>query len=401
MTHTKDNAVLHFMKEIRPVASSWLLIYFNLSQLKPSNQTSAMMMQAKQYLEKCLTEHLSSVFLLENNDLIAFVQNVGLLKLEKFVNELRKIFSEDPLTIVTVGKDNFYQTFHMGQSFDALFERIQNMSPIIPKMDLSQHIPLDSAPILPFDLLVRLQNSLKQADISNFIRKQPICWMDSTKIVPKRLGYEYFLSLDGIEEVINSHTHLITDFALFKYLSVLFDKKMLTFLLDINKRIDPKQHFHINLNLRTVVSKEFFEFHNHVNREFVVEIDRTDVLWDLQGFHFACDFLKSYRHRVCLDLIQGPNLKVFSHLELNCDYYKVIANNDLFEHFKEDFQEFVNTVTPDKIILARCESIQIIHNALEMGITQFQGFLIDNVLRQDKKSLQQIAPISPSPTIHP
>ncbi len=372
------------MKKVKSVASSWLLVYFNLSELKPCHQTTVMLGNAKLFLEKNLQEHISKVFLLSNNDLVVFVQNMGLLKLERFVIDLRKFFEDDPLAGKRLGKDGFYSVYHLGQSFDTVFERVQNISPTVPKMDLSQHIPLDSAPILPFDLLVRLQNSLKQADIANFIRKQPICWMTSTKMIPKCFGQEYFLSLEGIEEVIHSHTHLIKDFALFKYLSVLFDKKMLDYLVNILKKVDSKHHFHINLNLRTIVSKEFFEFHNKVNREFVVEIDRTDVLWDLEGFNFACDFLKSYRHCVCLDLIQGPNLQFFKNLDFNCDYYKIVANDELFYHYLEDFEEFVRKIGPNKIILVRCDKLSVIQTALNLGITQFQGFLVDGVLRHQK-----------------
>ncbi len=391
MTQDEQDLLPFLRDTVRPVASSWVLIHFHLSSLHLTHQTKALLGQAKKILLEASYGYRSKIFLLSNNDIMLFIQNVSLFGMERFVDRLRTHFKNDPLAEKTLGKDSFYSSYHMGHSFDFVFDYVEKTRPPQQTIDLSQHIPLEPAPVLPIDLLLKLQNIINHADMVNYIRKQPICWMQSMKKAPKPLGFEYFLSLEGIEDMIHSHTHLVNDFSLFKYLSILFDKKMLESLRPILQKTAPHQHFHLNLNLRTVVSKEFFDFHTAIDREFVVEIDRTDVLWDLDSFYFACDFLKSHGHRVCLDLIQGPNLLLLNTISLPCDFYKIIASEDLFSIYHEEFKAFADHVGYDKIILARCDCLQTVQSALDHGVSQFQGFLIDNVLRHEKKSSESVS----------
>jgi|GEM_PF-3657851 len=379
-----DAQVLQFMNDIKQTAPSWIAIYFNLSELKAHNQTPFILENAHLFLQKSLQGHTNKVFLLSNNDIVVFAQNIGLIKLEKFVEGLMQYFSNDPLTVKQLGKENFYRVYHLGQSFEVLFEAVQSFASNDTGVDYSKHIPLESAPILPFELMVKLQNTLRQADVSNFIRRQSICWVnDQNKL--ERVGMEFYLSMEGIEEVISANAKLIADFALFKYLSVLFDKKMLINIVKITQGLDPKIQIHINVNLRSIVSKEFYECHKAIKRNVVVELDRTDIVWDTPGCKFAIDFLKSHRHQVCMDLLNGPNLKLFLHSDVPCDFYKIICQEELFGIYQEDFEAFLRKVGPDKIILSRCDDMGLVNKAKNLGIRRFQGFLIEDVLRKGQK----------------
>lgn len=188
-----ESHVLDFMKCMKQSAASWMAVYFNLSKLKQHNQTPLMLESARIHSQKCLHGHNSHVFILSNNDLIGFVQNIGLIKIEKIVMEFRKFFADDPLSAVHMDRELFYRSYHLGQAFDTLLDKIDSIKPH-QGADHSQYIPHESAPVLPFDLLVRLQNTLKQADISNFMRRQYICWLDA-KDHFKRIAVESYLSM--------------------------------------------------------------------------------------------------------------------------------------------------------------------------------------------------------------
>lgn len=378
-----ESQALHFMQERKQSSASWFVVYFNLSGLKQHNQTPLILENARIHIQKCLQGHEIQLFLLSNNDIVVFIQNIGLIKLEKFVADFRKFFADDPLTEMKRDGDHFYESYHLAQSFNTLCQKIESIAPH-QGADHSQYVPQESAPVLPFELLIRLQNTLKQADISNYIRRQTICMRDSQDKL-KSIGLEFYLSMEGIEDVINAHALVMVDFALFKYLSILFDKKMLVYLVRHVKMLDPKMAFHLNLNLKTVVSKEFFEFHKAINRQVVVEIDRTDMIWDMEGFNFAVDFLHSYKHKVCLDLLHGSNLKLFLETDLQCDYYKIICQETLFTNHRDTLDAFIRKVGVDNIILIRCDNASLIEKAKSMGLTHFQGFLVEEGTKEPAK----------------
>lgn len=388
--YADNDKVLHFLQEIRPFSSSWSILYFHLSHLNATHQTHSSLQDSKAFVEKQAQGHLARSFILSNNDILLCVQNMGPLKVERVVGALRQFLAHDPLTKKHLDRDDFYHHFGLNHKFDWLFEKVQKLSMKKTSLDLHDHVPIEEVSMLPFDLMVKLQHTLRQADLSNFIRKQYMCWVDKLDTPVKPLGCEYYVSMESLEDVLQSQSHLITDFALFKYLSILFDKKMLKSLSSRAKRLDHRQHFHVNLNLRTVVSKEFFEFHTTIQRECVIEIDRTDLLWDLEGFHFASDFLKSHGHKVCVDLLFGANMALFKNLSLDCDYYKIVATPDMLENYASDVEEFIDCVGAERVIFVRCDTLQSIDFGLSHGVKQFQGFLLDKALRQPNLPLHHI-----------
>lgn len=385
-----NDKLLHFLQDIHPFSSSWSILYFHLSHLNAAHQTQASLKNSKAFLEKQAQGHLARSFILSNKDILLCVQNMGPLKVERIVSALRQYLAHDPLTKKHLDRDDFYQNFNLQHKFDWLMNKIQHLSIKKSALDLHGHIPMEKISMLPFELMVKLQNNLRQADLSNFIRKQYMCWVDKLDTSVKPLGCEYYVSMERLEDVLQSQSHLIKDFALFKYLSILFDKKMLITLSTMVKRLDFRQHFHVNLNLRTVVSKEFFDFHQAIQRECVVEIDRTDLLWDLEGFYFAADFLKSHGHKVCVDLLFGSNIALFKNLSLECDFYKIVAATDMLQSYASDIIEFIDHVGAERVIFARCDTLQSIEFGLSHGVKQFQGFLLDKALRHPNLPLHHI-----------
>lgn len=367
------------MEAVRSHASSWMAVYFSFSKLKHYNQSDVMLEDARMVIQKCLGGQEFKIFNLTNYDTVVFIQNIGLLKIEGMILDIRKVFQGDPLVQKGTGQENFYKTYPLSHSFNELSGLIDQARHSGHKsgVDYSEEIPLTSTPMLPFETLVKLQGTLRSADISNFIRRQNLYAATSTTSL-KKIGCEYFLSLEGIENVIEAESHIINDFALFKYLSVLFDKKMLVHLSAQLKHLDPALDVRINLNMRSIVSKEFAEFHKKISpRRVTIEVDRTDVLWDQDGFNFGVDFLKSYKHQISLDLLTGPNLKFFTGMDIMCDSYKVIADTDLFEYYGDDLKAFIEHVGADKIVFARCESPRALEEGLAYGVTLYQGRYLD------------------------
>ena len=155
----------------------------------------------------------------------------------------------------------------------------------------------------------------------------------------------------------------------------------------VNK-IDINLRTHINLNLRTIVSKEFSVLEQKLTRPCTIEIDRTDFLWNKEGVVFAHDFLQSHNHTLCIDLISPSNLGLFTNTSRPFDYYKVTMSDDLFTTYAQNFEHFIKNIGAHRIILTRCDNRKNIEKALKMGITQFQGFLMEHDLSKTPPALK-------------
>lgn len=383
---TPEDLAMAFMEAVRPKSSSWLALHFNISKLQHYNQADIMLENTRIVLQRGFSGHEFKLFTLSNNDVVIFIKDIGLIKIESVVMEMRKLFGEDPLVIKTTGQEHFYKTFHLNHGFESLTDLLHETRNDAHHtgVNYGEQPPLSSVPMLPFETLVKLQNTLRHADISNFIRRQGFYSITSETSI-KRIGCEFFLSLEGIENVIDADSHIISDFALFKYLSVLFDKKLLAYLASQMKYLDSSWDIHINLNMRSIISKDFFDFHKKISpRRITIEIDRTDILWDQEGFNFAVDFLKGYRHHVCMDLLSATNLKFFTGSDVVCDSYKIIADPDLFKYHMDDLTAFVEDKGASKIIFARCESPHVIKEGLKLGVNLYQGRYLDQITAPKK-----------------
>lgn len=390
-THNHD--LLHFLQEIKPFASSWMAIYLHTSRLSTKNKSHETLQDACLFLNRQMHGHMARVFSTSNKDIVVLVQNIGLLKIERFEREIHHFFKDDPfikeLQLMlskneqVPHKKTFSTVFTLSHTFDKLHTLITHLPNYTSSHTTPEHIPLESAQTLPFDLLAKLQHILRQANLMNFMRKQSLCLWEKGSHLPEKLGFEYYLSMSDIESQASAYSQIVADFGLFKYLSVLFDKKMLKLSVPLINKVHSTLHAHINLNVRTVVSKEFFEFEKKIERPITVEIDRTDFLWNPEGVLFASDLLKSHGHSLCIDLITAQNLGLFYETDTIFDAYKIIMSDDLWGLKKNLFERFIQKVSAERIILTRCDDAAHIKQAQDIGVTQFQGFLIEHMLEKN------------------
>lgn len=379
-----NQAILHFLNEIKPFAASWRAIFVHVSKLSMRSKNQKKIQDACLFLNKQMHGHMARVFLASNQDIIILVQNIGLLKVERFVHEIHHFFKDDPFiqSLKNEPKNTskyFSKIYNLVYAYDDVVAKVTNLSDLNIVQKMVDEIPLEYSQVLPFDLLVKLQHTLRQANLMNFIRKQSLCMIESLTTAPIHIGYEYYLSMSDIESQASVYSQIMADFGLFKYLSALLDKKMLGFLPHLINKIPPSLMCHINLNLRTIVSKEFFDFQKKLNRPCTVEMDRTDLLWNRDGVRFAMDLLKGSHHAFCLDLITSSNISLFLNINESFDFYKIITSEDLFSVYLDDLKRLIDNVGPDKIILTRCDRVPALEQAFSLGIRHFQGYLVEHL----------------------
>ncbi len=125
----------------------------------------------------------------------------------------------------------------------------------------------------------------------------------------------------------------------------------------------------------------------------VIELQLFDVYADLGDFLFARDFLHERGYRFCLDATTHMSLPLIDRAALGFDLVKLLWQNDLADQFRgsrgQALRSAAEKVGIERLILARCDSEQALEAGETLGITLYQGHLLDemlarNVTRQDK-----------------
>ena len=97
--------------------------------------------------------------------------------------------------------------------------------------------------------LDKLQSILYQADISNFLRQQPICVIEQESSCPLIVRREYYTSVDSLQKTLCPEINLHGNPWLYRHLTMTFDRRVLSQIDDfLTTRLTVSIHLNINLN---------------------------------------------------------------------------------------------------------------------------------------------------------
>ena len=236
--------------------------------------------------------------------------------------------------------------------------------------------------------LGRLESFLRQADLSNVMRRQPVCVI-APNTPPKPILKELFVAIGELAETVLPEVDLVANRWLFQHLTQTFDRRVLK-LLNRGDDTDLHSSFSINLNVDTLLSPEFLEFDASLRMgsrgTIVVEVRLVDIFADLPGFIFARDFVREKGYRVCLDGVTSATLPFIDRRKLGVDLEKLFWSQDMLTKSDDnneptdEMKEAINQIGKSRVILARCDSPTSIRAGQSMDVTMFQGRHVDTVL---------------------
>jgi EAL domain-containing protein (putative c-di-GMP-specific phosphodiesterase class I) len=143
----------------------------------------------------------------------------------------------------------------------------------------------------------------------------------------------------------------------------------------------------LNLNVSTVLSREFQKFHQSVGKntnKVVVEMQVLDIIADMNTFGYARDSLQERGYRVVVDGLNPLSLQFFDPGLLKSDFVKINWDaeyeGDVDPARMTEMREVITSTGKDSVILARVDTEQAIKWGLALGISRFQGFYIDDLM---------------------
>jgi EAL domain-containing protein (putative c-di-GMP-specific phosphodiesterase class I) len=199
---------------------------------------------------------------------------------------------------------------------------------------------------------------------------------------------EHSISMIELKKRISPEVNLFASPWLFQYLTETLDKRMLAVL---SNRDFAKLPFAIslNLNVSTVLSRDFQKFHQAVGKytsKVVVEMQVLDIFADMNTYGYARDTLQERGYRVVVDGLNPLALQFLDPGLLKSDFVKInwdsAYEGEVEAERLQDMRAVIASTGKEGVILARVDTEEAVKWGLNLGITRFQGFFVDDLMEK-------------------
>lgn len=394
---SQEYLLLNYVQRLDRHRDGRKAVHVHLSNLRDHNRRGHHLRIAGNTFEGLVNQFEGQMFALNSGDLVFICKGASVEEMDDAINRLRYLFSDDPLAMADVA-DNFSTWYNLEaqyKDFVALAETLNDAEQARQerlRMRASQwgedEASNNRPPITPTQL-GKLENFLKSADLSSFVRRQQVCAV-SVDTHPKPIFKELFISIDELASTVLPEANLAGNKWLFQHLTIALDDRVLKLLVRADDT-DLHSSFSINMNVSTVLSQSFLDFDSQLRTgsrgTIVIEFQLIDVFADLAEFNFARDFLHEKGYRLCLDGISHSSLPVFDRKTLGLDLVKMIWDKSLIDEDQggekfEALRQSVEECGRSRIVMTRCDLPAAIEIGHLLGITMFQGRYVDALIQE-------------------
>ena len=367
-------------------------VHVHLSRLRSENRRDHHLRIAASTFENQVRSFEGQLFRLANQDLFFVYRDVDPSEIDEAVMRLRYLFTDDPLVQDSDEADGFCTWYDLTQQYDelkavaqSLYEDVQKRQKRLAQIAGTGSVHGTKPPINPHRL-GELIDTIAKADLSNLLRRQAVFAILTTQ-APQPLFRELFISIGDLQKLVLPNYDILANRWLFQYLTETLDKRMLAMLA---KNDDPaiSNSFSLNLNVSTLLSKEFMAFDNTLKAgargTIVIELQMLDVYADIAAFTFARDFARERGYRLCLDGLNELTLPVVDREQLGIDLVKLQwksnMGDDRLPEKKAKIRDMVERTGKTKVIMCHVDSEEALRFGHSIGIAMYQGRFIDQLV---------------------
>jgi hypothetical protein len=285
----------------------------------------------------------------------------------------------------------FMLTYHMPKDYTPLRERTNHYVEIVrsastlgsetgPAAALKSEAARGPLTAWSVDQIGRL---LGDIDLRRYGRTQSV-YHYQADAKWKALYEEYFISFADLRRERFPKLDIIAPEHLFLSLCQTLDQRLLTALTDHHDTIAGRA-IHLNLSVNSVLGSVFARFAHSVPRNerslIGFEINRGDLFQDFALTLNAISMLKKEGFNVGIDSVTPDMVSYLNLAAFNVDYIKINVSKDRPEQLTDPaIRKALSQLPPDKLIFFRCDSEKALATGLEMGVSKFQGWLIDDIV---------------------
>ncbi len=391
---TEESMLLDRLNRIQNNAIGYFAVHAHLSALRPNHKQPHFIDIASRTFDTLVDSSDSTLFSLANKDLVLICREVPVDDVDNVMEKARGLFSEDPLT--EMDEDSFEDRFStwydlsnredfadfFGVITELAVEAEQQAAELARRRDKEEQL---GNPLKPSNL-AEINQKLAGMRVADMIKRQA-CLQVSSGGGGELIFYELFIAMAEVRERVAPDINLFASPWLFQYLTETLDRRLLAVLVE-EAFDDLQEPLSINLNVSTVLSRDFQHLHRAVGSnaaKVVVEFQIIDIFSDLKSYVYARDSLQERGYRVVVDGLNPLSLQYFEPAGLKSDFIKIAwgpeFTGDEEDRRIDEMRAVIATAGKDTMILGRVDSEKAVKWGLGLGVSRFQGFFIDKLVQ--------------------
>lgn len=387
----EETMLIERLRKVADDPKDHFAVHLHLSRLRAGNRQPRFLDIAKRAFDQLTINTQSTLFALGNCDLVLVCNKVPIDQTDEPIEKVRGLFREDPLMQPGDGEieDRFVSWYDLANKddFDRFYAEAEQMLAArvaaVRRAEAVQSAAVKGTPVSSANL-GDIERKLKAVRISDLIREQPAVQVGAGGKA-SMLFRENYISMSDLRDRIAPGVNLFSSPWLFQYLTEVIDRKLLA-LLAQRERLTERHAISVNLNVATVLGRDFQEFHRSVGAQanrIVIEMQIIDIFADMNAFAFAREGLQKRGYRVLVDGITPLALYFFDPSLLKAEYFKITWGPEFASEAPDSrvaaAREIIARTGRDQVILARVDTEQAIRWGLNLGVTRFQGHFIDRL----------------------
>ncbi len=196
---------------------------------------------------------------------------------------------------------------------------------------------------------------------------------------------EYFISFEDLRRERFPKLDLITPEHLFLALCEMLDQRLAGYN-DGASRDDRNRPIHLNLSVRSIMGSAYAQFIHGIPRNkrgFIgFELHRGDLFQDFALTLAAIEVLRSEGFKIAIDSVTPDMIDYLNLASFDVDHIKINVSKDRAAQLDNPaVRKGLARIPAQKLIFFRCDNERALAAGIEMGVSQFQGWLIDDVAR--------------------
>jgi hypothetical protein len=381
-----EEMLVDFVERLERHTAGRRAVQIHLSQLRPYHLRPHHLRIARQVLEPLVHKFEAAIFQLWNNDLVVLTKGASEDDLDAAIKDVKNLFAKDPLFSAPPGSARaapFCDWYDVAVDWQALVDLCRGHNEARRKAAAQGNGKAAAEAAIGPAILEKLENAIAKADLANILRRQQVfAIIPGAKPAP--ILTELFFSMPFLAQTVAPGYNVTADKALFQHLARVLDARMLA-LMPRPDYLPMLKNASLNLSLATVLSQEFLEFDRATNNKdrgpLAIELPAVDYFSDPDDFVFARNFLKERGYKLILDQVKHELLPMLDRNRLDVDLIKVIWSQALFDDCSgdqaEEMRSGIDRFGRERVILCRVDAEEGIEIGQKVGLTLFQGRLLD------------------------
>jgi FOG: EAL domain len=239
-------------------------------------------------------------------------------------------------------------------------------------------------PITVADLPSIIQR-IDRLPIARMIRRSNVLHVRSSgAFVP--LFQQIYISIGEFQRTFAPGIDINADPDLFRYLSAIYDNKLISYLIELSRNELTDGAFCINADISLLNSSLFSQFTSTFSdrKDIMFEIDIENILCDIEMYLQFLTQMRSHSIGVVLGGVKPSSLLNLDLTNLDVDLIKVPSPGTT--HFDSDtnapqaLERSLDRLGRARVILTGVETDDRLKWALAVGVNRFQGRLVDKLI---------------------